>query len=162
MPKGYSSTQIALHWIVALLVLVQFLNTDAIGAAWHAVRRGLDVVPGGLLVTAHVIGGIAILTFAIWRIALRLTRGAPPPPADDPRTLRYAAAATHGLLYLLLLLVPLSGLAAWFGGVAPAGEAHEILKTLLLVVVLLHIAGALYQRFVLRSEVLQRMVRANH
>lgn len=159
MPKGYSATQIGLHWAVALLVLVQFLNNGAIGAAWRALRRGDAEVPGGFLVAAHVFVGIAILVFALWRITLRVTRGAPPAPAEEPRPLRLIAAATHGLLYLLLLAVPFSGLAAWFGGVAPAAGAHEVLKTALMLIVFLHIAGALYQRFVLKSDVVTRMLR---
>ena len=58
--QGYSLAQISLHWIVALLVLAQFLNDEAIGAAWRAIRRGEAAIPGGFLVTAHVVVGIAI------------------------------------------------------------------------------------------------------
>lgn len=159
MRQGYSPTQIALHWTVALLVLAQFVNDDAIGAAWRALARGAAEVPGGFLVTAHVAGGIAILAFALWRIGLRLTRGTPPAPPEEPRVLRIVAALTHGALYLLLLLVPLSGLAAWFGSVREAAGAHETLKTLLMLAVFLHVAGALFQQFVLRSDVVARMVR---
>lgn len=158
MPSTYSRTQIALHWTVALLVLAQFLNSDAIGSAWRAVRQRAETVPSGPLVTAHVVAGIAILLLAVWRITLRLRRGAPPPPAEEPRALRIVAAATHGSLYLLLLLVPLSGMTAWFGNVGAAGDVHEALKTLLLLAVALHVVGALYQAFVLRSDVMRRMV----
>ncbi len=108
MPKGYSISQIRLHWLVAVLVLAQFLNEDAIGAAWRAFRRGAAEIPGGPLVLAHVWGGVAILGFVLWRITLRLTRGAPPLPPEEPRMLRIVAAATHGTLYLLLLLVPVN------------------------------------------------------
>ena len=89
---------LSLHWAIALLVLAQFLNDEAIGAAWRALRRGDAEVPGGFLVTAHVFVGVAILLFSLWRIALRVTRGAPPAPAEEPRPLRLLAAATHGLL----------------------------------------------------------------
>lgn len=85
MSKGYSLAQISLHWIIALLVLAQFLNDDAIGAAWRAIRRGAAEVPGGVLVTAHVVAGIAILALVLWRLGLRLTRGAPPAPPTSPR-----------------------------------------------------------------------------
>lgn len=161
MPESYTRTQIVLHWLVALLVLAQYLDNGAIGSAWRAMRRGLEEVPGGPLVAAHVVIGVAILAFGIWRVVLRLTHGAPPPPAGEPRILRILAAATHGGLYLLLLLLPVSGLVAWFGGIGQAADAHSVLKSLLMAVVLLHVAGALYQRFVLRSDVLARMVRAS-
>jgi cytochrome b561 len=159
MPRGFSLPQILLHWIVAVLVLLQYLNDDAIGAAWRTLRRGAEEVPGGFLVTAHVVVGSAILVFVVWRIGLRLARGVPPPPDDEPLLLRAAAAATHLLLYALLLLLPLSGLAAWFGGFGGAIDLHRLMTTLLLSLVAVHLGGALYQRFVLRSHVLGRIVR---
>ncbi len=63
----------------------------------------------------------------------------------------------HGLIYLLLLLLPISGSVAWFLGVEAAGEVHGLLKNLLLGAIVVHIAGALFQHFVRRSEVLMRM-----
>jgi len=99
MPARFSPAQVALHWLTALLILAQFLNDDAIGRAFRATMRGAAVIPGGWLVTVHVVAGIAVFAFALWRIALRLTRGAPPAPADEPRALQIVAAATHGLLY---------------------------------------------------------------
>lgn len=160
MPARFTPTQIALHWLTALLVLAQFLNDSAIGRAFRATMRGAAEIPGGWLVTAHVLAGLAIFAFALWRIVLRVKRGAPPAPAEEPRPLRFVAAATHGLLYLLLLLLPLTGLVAWFGAVGPAAGAHEVLTTVLLAAVGLHVAGALYQRFVLRSGVAARMLPA--
>ena len=41
MPERYTRAQIVLHWLVALLVLAQYLNNGAIGSAWSAIRRGL-------------------------------------------------------------------------------------------------------------------------
>ena len=158
MHQGYSRTQIALHWTIAVLILAQFLNDDAIGTAWRAVRRGTEAA-GGVPATVHLLAGIAILALVIWRIALRLTRGAPPPPAEESRPLRIAAAATHGTLYLLLLALPLTGLAAWYGGIGPAAGLHETLKTVLMLLIFLHIGGALFQQFVLKSGVVARMLR---
>lgn len=158
MPKGFSRAQIVLHWTVALLVLVQFLNDDAIGAAWRAFRRATGEAPSAAAY-AHMVVGATILALVLWRLALRLSRGAPAAPADEPRPLRLVAAATHAGLYLALLAVAASGLTAWLGGVEVAAEAHEALTTVLLGLVLLHVAGVLYQRFVLKSDVLARMVR---
>ena len=158
MPIRFSPAQIGLHWLTALLVLVQFLNDHAIGRAFRATMRRAAEIPGGWLVTAHVVIGVAIFVFAFWRIALRLKRGAPPAPIGEPRALQRVAAATHGLLYGLLVLLPLSGLVAWFGAVGPAAEVHELLKSVLLAVIALHVAGTLYQQFVLRSGVVARML----
>ena len=109
---------------------------------------------------AHIWCGAAILVFVLWRITLRLTRGAPPLPPEEPRLLRMVAAATHGTLYLLLLLVPATGLAAWFGGIVQAGGVHELLQSVLMYVIFLHIAGALFQQALLKTDVLGRMLRA--
>ena len=157
MARRFSPLQILLHWSVALLVLSQFLTDDAMGGAWRALRRG-TAEPDGLLVVGHVAGGILILALALWRITLRITRGVPPATLAEPRSLRLAAAATHHLLYLLLLVLPITGLAAWFGGFRPAAGLHETLTTLLLAMVALHVTGAAYQQFVLRSDVVSRIL----
>ena len=59
----------------------------------------------------------------------------------------------------MLLILPLSGIAAWFGGVGQAMGMHRLMESLLLPLVGLHVCGALYQRFVLGSDVLARMTR---
>jgi cytochrome b561 len=155
--KSYSLSQILLHWIVALLVLAQILNDEAIAQTWRALRNDPLAAPGALA-RAHAWIGVAILLLVVWRLALRLFRGAPPPPAGEPRPLRLAATATHVLLYAILLALALSGIAAWFGGVRPAADVHELLKLPLLALVALHFAGALYQQVVRRSDVLARMI----
>lgn len=158
-PDGYSATQIMLHWSVATLVVFQFFVNDGIGEAWRGLARG-ETVDDGLLAAAnvHVIIGVTILALALWRLVLRLSRGAPPPPANEPPLLRRLAAATHHLLYVLIVVTPLSGAAAWFLGVEAASVAHGVARALLFVVALLHIAGALVQHFVFRSDVLTRML----
>ncbi len=156
---GYSALQIGLHWAVAALVLLQFLLADAIEEAWDALQgEAAPAEPANGLAYGHILFGWIIFVLVAWRVWLRLTRGAPPPPANEPAVLKMAAHATHGLLYLLLLALPLSGSAAWFFDVKPAAGVHVIGKTVLLVLVGLHIAGALYQRFVLRSDVMSRML----
>jgi cytochrome b561 len=154
--KTYSLPQILLHWIVALLVLAQILNDDAIARAFRALRRDPAAVPGALA-QAHVWIGVAILLLVVWRLALRFTRGVPPPPAGEPAVLRFLAITTHLLLYGILLALPLTGIAAWFGGIRPAADLHETLKLPLLALVALHVAGALYQGAIRRSDVLARM-----
>ena len=155
---GYSTLQVALHWVVVVLVAFQFLAHDEIEASWRAFR---DMEPASgtaaPLAYAHIAAGILVLILAMARIYLRASRGAPPPPADEPRILQLVAEAVHGAIYILLLLIPLSGIVAWFFGIDDAGDAHELLTSLLLVAIALHVAGALFQHFVRRSGVLMRM-----
>lgn len=159
MPATYSRTQIVLHWAVVLLILVQFLAHEGMEHAWDAFEEtgAATASPGAWL---HIVAGLGVLGLALWRLALRLTRGAPPPPPGDPAAQRMAATLTHWLLYALLFLVPLSGAAAWFLGAGAAAEAHEVLKSVLLVLAALHLAAALYHQFVRRDGLMSRMWRA--
>lgn len=159
--KGYSWLQMALHWIVAVLVAFQFLAHDGIEDSWRAFLRS-EMPPAGaaVLTYLHIACGILVLALVALRILLRLTRGAPPPPADEPFLLKLVAEAVHASIYLLLLAMPISGAVAWFLGVEIAGDAHELMQTLLLGAIAMHIAGALFQHFILRSQVLMRMLRS--
>jgi len=156
MPTAYSRIQILLHWVIFVLIAAQFLLHEPIAEAWDRIEDGLafDFHP---LIAAHVFGGLLILGFVVWRIVLRLTRGAPDLPAEEPALLKLAAHATHLGLYILMLLMPISGAVAWFGGVKAAAEAHEVMKALILILVALHVVGALYQQFVLRTNIMARM-----
>lgn len=157
--QGYSATQIMLHWTVALLVAFQFLFNHGIGDAFRAIMGGEEPTADAAgAANIHVTMGLLILMLALWRIGLRLTLGAPPAPDNEPPLLRRVAKINHVALYVLILLVPMSGAAAWFGSLGGAAAAHNILKLLLLPVVVLHIAGALVQHFVFRSDVLMRML----
>ena len=157
---GYSSLQVTLHWAVVVLVAFQFVAHDGMEAAWDAAMDGKPPPVDDLtLAYLHIVAGAAVLLLAIARILLRLTRGAPPPPAEEPWLLKIVAEAVHGLIYLLLILLPVSGMVAWFAGIKGAGDAHDLMKTLLLSAIALHVAGALFQHFILRSDVLMRMFR---
>lgn len=158
IPTGYARNQIRLHWIVAALILLQYVIGESIADAFAA--RG-QADGGGFdpLVPLHVVTGLAILGLAVWRIALRLTRGAPPPPAGESANLRRVSAATHGLLYLCMIVMPVSGAMAWFGDDGVAAVVHNVTKLLLLVLVVLHILGALGHQFVLRTGLMERMIR---
>jgi cytochrome b561 len=157
---GYSRMQVTLHWMVVVLVAFQFLAHDGIEDTWRAFVRGEEAPIGRATLTAmHWATGILVLLLALLRICLRLGRGAPSPPADEPRLLQMAAEAVHGSIYVLLLLLPITGAVAWFLGVRAAADVHALLTNLLLAAIVFHVAGALFQHFVRRSQVLMRMFR---
>ena len=158
MPNAYSRTQIRLHWLIFVLIALQYLLHEPIAEAWGKIEEGLtyDFHP---LIAAHVVAGLAVLVLALWRIKIRLTRGAPALPAGEPAAMKLAAHVVHGALYALMLLMPVSGAVAWFGGVETAGEAHEVLRILLLALVALHVLAALYHQFVLKTNIMERMKR---
>jgi cytochrome b561 len=157
-PTGYTRTQIALHWIAALLILQQYLFKEAMASAWDALRDGLETAFDPL-VLAHVAGGALVLAFALWRLAIRAGRGAPEIVGDSALQ-RRVATGTHLGLYVLMILMPASGAAAWFGGLEVAAQGHNILKIALLALVALHVAGALWHQFVLKDGLIARMGRA--
>lgn len=158
-PTGYSRVQIALHWFMAIVIIIQFVLHDAIVAAWQAIERGETPVLS-LVAWAHIWCGTLILALGLWRLALRIKRGAPALPEKEHPVLKVLAHLTHWLLYTLMILMPLSGLATWYGGSATADFVHTTLKIPLIILVLLHFAAALFQQFYLRTGLITRMMRA--
>lgn len=157
---GYSPAQVMLHWGVVFLVAFQFFAHDAIEESWRAYIRDEPAAADlAALTYLHIVSGSLVLMMALMRIYFRFTRGAPPPPADEPRLQQIVSELVHGLIYLLLILMPVSGAVAWFLGVRGAGSAHGLMANLLLAAIALHVAGALFQHFVRRSDVLMRMFR---
>jgi cytochrome b561 len=153
-PPTYSALQIVLHWTIAALVIFQILFHDGIQDAHRAMERGEPYAQFNI----HVIVGLSILALALWRLALRLTRGSPPPPAGEHPLLRLLATATHWAFYALLFIVPLSGITLWFFDVQRAGAVHELGKNLILALLALHIVAALTHHFVFKTNVFKRML----
>jgi cytochrome b561 len=124
--------------------------------------------------------GLTILLLVLLRFAWRLTHRPPAPAADIPRWETRLARVGHGLLYVLMFAVPLTGWwvsdtsripfrAFWQLPVPDllpasremsmlAANIHGGLTNLLLLVAVLHIAAALRHHFLLRNETLTRML----
>lgn len=158
-PIVYSIPQRALHWITAALILFSLLLPGQI-------ERVADLLGGGKEPTAaewtsanlHIYIGFTVLGLTVLRIILRLVQGAPETPVSEPALLRILAAATHGLLYLLLLAMPAAGIAKFYFDIDVAGFIHGgPMKLALWILVGLHVAGALVHKFYWKSDVLERM-----
>jgi cytochrome b561 len=156
--KGYSFTQIRLHWVIAVLIVGQLIFGEEMGEAWEAVEDG-QVPEMGLMVWGHIIAGVAVLALAVWRLGLRFGRGAPPPPEVGSALAHMAAHVGHWALYALMVALPVSGLVAWYGGVEAAAEAHEIMKPITIILVAVHVVAALWHQFYLKDGLLMRMKR---
>ncbi len=159
--SGYTRTQIALHWAIALLIVFQYVAHDPIHefVEAHGLAASSDVaIP--LLARAHVLLGMLTFALMLIRVFMRFTKGAPASPKEENPVLKMVAHATHGILYLALFLMPMSGAMAWFGQVEAAANAHAVLKIVLLAFVALHIAGALYHQFILKNGLIKRMMKA--
>ncbi len=172
----YGWVAIAFHWAIAVLVIGQWL----LGEAMHewVSDRNLRFA----LFQWHKSVGLLILFVAIARILWRFKEPVPRPPADQPLWQVRLSRAVHWSLYALIILMPLSGwlrvstserqLPIMFFDLFEVPklmgpnkelsdlfhEAHEVMATLILVLVVLHVAGALYHHFVRRDDVLRRML----
>ncbi|HVF38188.1 MAG TPA: cytochrome b/b6 domain-containing protein [Sphingomicrobium sp.] len=168
----YKSIVIWIHWITALLVLTQIY----VGFTFHDMPRGPE---RGEWFNWHKTIGAAILLLALFRLAVRLMDPPPPYPSDYPKWQRFFGVWNHRIFYVLLIALPLTGLAAvsgraeggWvpleLGLSLPAipgipeenefGEVHELLVFGTIGLLVLHVAAALYNQFVSRTEVADRM-----
>lgn len=88
----------------------------------------------------------------------RITEGAA--AGFDPLVPAILARITHGGLYALMILMPLSGAVAWSGGGGAVARGHNMLMIALLALVALHVLGALWYRAGLCDGTLARMRRA--
>lgn len=178
--RRYDGVSIALHWTIALLVVIQLC------LGWYM----NEVLPDhssaqAQIVTLHISVGATILILTLIRIGWRLAHPAPPLPDDMPIWERVLARATHVAFYLLLLVLPLTGWAIVSVRPPPMhvwgipwpklpglgflmSPEHRpwrrelthihvyILIWIALITLALHVAGALWRQFVGRS-VLWRM-----
>ncbi|WP_209440519.1 cytochrome b [Paraburkholderia dilworthii] len=168
---GYDGVARLLHWLVVVLIAAQFV----IGWTMPDIHKG--TLPEGLIAW-HLGVGATLIAAVVLRIVWRFTHR--PAPASVSPLLRIVSHITHGLLYLALVIVPVLGWAnassrGWsvkFLGLLPypsispvgssvgheMGDIHGYLAWVLLVLIGLHVAGALYHRFILKDEVMQRML----
>lgn len=157
-PVAYSRLQKILHWGMAILLIAIFVTHENFVDIWRAYERGGDAAGlnsfNGIL---HIWGGFAVLALVVWRLWVRHSSGVPELPKSEAPILKLAAHATHIGLYGLMLLLPISGGVAYFGGPHLAEELHETMVPALILLFLLHVVGALYQHFWLKTDVLKRM-----
>src|SRR5690348_14399726 len=99
--QRFTPLQRLLHWLMALCILAMlFIGVGMVST----------VKPKYLtLVSIHKPLGIAILVLALVRLAVRLSYGTPPLPADLPEPMKLAAKLSHYALYVLMIGMPLIG-----------------------------------------------------
>lgn len=151
---GYSGLQIALHWLIAILILAAWLTGDGGREAMKTIEDG-----GTAGFVPHVALGLAILALVLVRVLVRLGRGAPEAPGEPGSLLVRVAGWGHLLIYVLMIGVPLGGIATFFLGI-DVGDVHALAANVLMVVVLGHALMALYHQYVLKDGLLRRMMKA--
>jgi cytochrome b561 len=68
------------------------------------------------------------------------------------------ARSAHFAFYILLVVVPATGLLAYYGWDA-LGDVHSWAKPVFIVLILVHAGAALVHQFLLRDGTLERMFR---
>jgi cytochrome b561 len=99
--SNYSSTAIALHWLIAALILLNVVLGFGANFVQDEYVRGF--------VDLHKSIGITVLGLAIVRILWRLTHRPPPLPSKNSPLERLAAHSAHWMLYVLIFAIPISG-----------------------------------------------------
>ena len=169
---SYTRTAVVLHWLIAMLVIVQY--------SWGWWMQEIPKQPVGPRVDAfnlHKSVGMTILALMVVRILWRIGHR-PPPLPPMPSWQALAARGTHVVLYAILVIHPLSGYLGsefsgypvkYFGMTLPswAGKnvalkdflsgMHLATSWVIATAVALHVAGALKHAFVDRDGLLARM-----
>jgi cytochrome b561 len=169
--KGrYETPLILLHWLMALLIF-----------GLYAVGLSIDLFDKPLrpsIINLHAVFGLLLLTLIVPRILWRVTHPKPAYPAGMGPAFRRAAAAGHGVLYLLMIAVPVVGIPTYLWRGRPLdfglfqipspfeanrdvahqfGEVHELLAHALIAVAAGHILIALYHQLILRDNIIARI-----
>ena len=118
MRKRYTSIAISLHWLIAILLV----GLIAVGKYMNELEESDHL--RFELIQWHKSFGILVLLLIVLRIIWRLTHRPPQLSSSLPSWQRFAASATHLILYLLVLVIPLSG---WvMVSVSPLNLATEL------------------------------------
>jgi len=171
-----SPLSVALHWLVGVGVI-----------AMLAVGLAMEEFELRFLYPVHKSIGIILLAFIVWRVWWRAVNGWPAPLGDASQWQRIAARATHMVLILGTLAMPLSGIIMSIadgrglyvfglellaanrdaaGKIIALSESLEHLMhtvhagtaNLLIAAIALHIGAALWHHFKLKDDTLRRML----
>ncbi len=167
----YSNRMVLIHWLtLALLVAAWFLGDELAEATDES-----SATIAGYLVHGLVGGAVLLLTVA--RLFFKSRDGTPPALGQTP--MDKLAKGVHHLLYTVLFVLPVSGIVtvmssdairALLAGDASllpkedgyhgvfAHEAHEVMVNALIVLVVVHVLGALKHQFITKDGLMERML----
>jgi cytochrome b561 len=158
MNTTYNPIAKALHWFMAFVIF----GLLALGFVMH----DMPLSPEKLQYYSwHKWAGVSVFALVWVRLAWRLLN--PPPPFANamPRHVQLLAHAGHAALYVLMVIIPLSGWlmssakgvqTVWFGHLLE--EVHGLLNWALMLLIAGHVSAALKHHLIDRDDTLTRML----
>ncbi|MBF5040648.1 MULTISPECIES: cytochrome b [unclassified Methylophilus] len=191
--QRYTKVAIILHWLIALVIIGMFALGWYMGelpkdgpkqTAFDLFDLGIvtwqmdePATARTLYFNLHKSIGFTLLWLVIFRVYWRVTHTPPAMLASYSALERKLATAVHHMLYLLMVLIPLSGVLMtlyskfglkWFGLEVFGGldnadlrdvfkESHELFANLMLAAFIVHVLGALKHQWKDKDETMSRM-----
>ena len=167
----YSKRIVIVHWLTVVLVILAWYLGDSLA---EATDNSKATLAGYVL---HILVGSGIFLLTLSQLYFRRKDGRPSSLPDKPLYKR-VAKFVHYLLYVVLTVLPMSGvtiiLTSKVGRALLAGDAnllpkedgfkdvfaqvvHEQLVNVLIVLVVLHILGAIKHQFIMKDGLMNRM-----
>ena len=173
-PARYTRTAVALHWLIALLIVCGFalgwVMTDIPGFTPTKLKY----------FSWHKWIGVTVFALAVIRVLWRATHVPPPLPGGTSVLQRVAAHGVHWLLYALMLVIPITGylyssasnIPVVYLGLVPLPRLidpdpvlketfktlHVFLNYVLLSLVVLHVLAVVKHQLFDRDGLLSRML----
>jgi cytochrome b561 len=168
--ERYGSMAIAFHWITVALVIV----VGVLGLLHDSWPRRTQA----FWINIHAQLGLVLWVLVMVRVWWRSRHAPPHLPADVGELSRRVSACVHGLLYVLIFLIPILGVVTfiWHGRVFdfgllrlnpgiranraifhPTEEIHGYLAYTLFALAGMHTLAAIWHHFIRRDGVLRRM-----
>ena len=189
----YTKTAVILHWLIGFAILGMFalgwymsdlpkeapkaLAYDLFDWGLYTWQLAEPASPRTFYYNLHKSVGFTLLVLIAIRILWRITHKPPPLLASVKSWEKSLATASHHLLYILMIAMPVSGLIMtiyskyglkWFGISVIKGlddnnlrelyaSAHGIIGWIFIVIIAVHIAGALKHKLIDKDGTLKRM-----
>ena len=189
----YTKTAVVLHWLIAIAIFAMFAlgwfmtdlpkeapkqsAFDLFNWGMYTWQTNEAISPRSFYFNLHKSIGVTITILILLRLLWRVTHKPPALLASYQAWERKLATGSHHLLYLLMIILPASGLIMsvyskygikWFGMPFIAGldnkamrelytQIHEVIGIILLVIVGVHILAALKHKFVDKDETMKRI-----
>ena len=172
--QRYDKVAVALHWLVAIGVFVM------IGLGWYMTDIPKGTPDRAFFYNLHKSIGVTLAIVVLVRVVWRWTHEPPPLPQGTPGWVVNASKLSHGLLYALLVLMPVAGFTAsnftkygvTYFGLFKIGPffaeskalyelfqgIHHAAADVLVIVIAIHIAAALKHLLIDKDGVFYRML----